>query len=173
MNNTVFERKRFFSNAGSPIRPLYKLMVEDDGSRHLVENGSEDFSAMIESFAESTDIHVALKRFTLGDDSLINAKNGEFFDATEMPKTYAEVLQKVIDAENIFLSLPVETKQKFNNDYRQFLAQFGSDKFNEVFNIKNDDVQKNVPTKKAKKDSTIDISEANTMVNDKVGDELE
>lgn len=173
MNNTVFERKRFYSNAGSPIRPLYKLMVDDDGSRHLVENGYEDFSAMIESFAESTDIHVALKRFTLGDDSLIYAKNGEFFDATEMPKTYAEVLQKVIDAENIFLALPVETKQKFNNDYRQFLAQFGTDKFNEVFDLKKDDVQKNVPKKKAKNDSVKEAGEAGSLTNDKVGDDLE
>lgn len=43
-----------------------------------------------------------------------------------MPKSYAEALQLVINAEKDFYDLPLDIRNKFDNDYKQWFAQAGS-----------------------------------------------
>lgn len=50
-------------------------------------------------------------------------------DATQLPKTFAEFLQLQIDRKREFDRLPVEVKQKFNNDLTQYMATAGSEEW--------------------------------------------
>lgn len=47
-------------------------------------------------------------------------------DVTQLPTTFAEFLQMQIDRKREFDRLPVEVKQKFNNDLNQYMATAGS-----------------------------------------------
>lgn len=47
-------------------------------------------------------------------------------DVTQLPTTFAEFLQMQIDRKRDFDRLPVEIKQKFNNDLNQYMATAGS-----------------------------------------------
>lgn len=50
-------------------------------------------------------------------------------DATQLPKTFAEFLQLQIDRKREFDRLPVDVKQKFNNDVSQYMATAGSEEW--------------------------------------------
>lgn len=46
---------------------------------------------------------------------------------TDFPKNMADALNRINQAEEMFKALPLETRQKFDCSFEQFLAQSGSD----------------------------------------------
>lgn len=131
---------RFFKNdiftcPGSPIHDIYKPIVKKDGSFDLVVEGHENTDEIIQSYGDSVDIDVIIARYVNGDLSALNQRVGQYGDFTEMPKTYAEVLQKQIDARNIFDSLSPDIRSKFDNDANQFFAQSGTKEWFEKMNV--------------------------------------
>lgn len=115
------------SEPGNPIKPVYKPLVNKDGTITLVQEGFVNTDEEIQSYEESVDIDVIVARYMNGDLDALNKHVGQYGDFTQMPKTYAEVLQMQIDAKNTFMSLPVEIRQKFDNDPNQFFAQSGTE----------------------------------------------
>lgn len=121
---TQFDRCSFPpSECGSPVKITYSGSYDDRGRVVLKESGKIDLYGEIQSFAQSVDIHTLIKRFTNGDPTALSARQGLFADVTNMPKTYAEMLNKMISMENGFNALPVEVKAKFGNSFQQFLAE--------------------------------------------------
>lgn len=130
--------KRFFSNVGSPIREIFGPAYDEKGRLILEKKGEEDFQEYIDSHAESVNIHTILKRYAAGDvDALRQRVNGFYGDVSEMPTSYAEVLNRMADGERFFNSLPIEKKEKFNFSFVQFLSSLGTPQFFEVFGIEN------------------------------------
>ena len=77
-------------------------------------------------------------RFTLGDESAINVRSGEYIDVTEMPKTLAEVFDRSVQAQQLFDKLPVDLKEMFNNSPTEFFAAYGSKEFDDKVEKYND-----------------------------------
>ena len=120
------ERKRVPSCSGSRWKRKYHPIVGKDGHIELSEDKPVDLYAEIQSHADSCDLRIIIDRYVNGEVDLIRSPQAGFFDATVMPKTYAEALQMTIDAERDFLSLPVDVRERFGHDYRQYMAQAGS-----------------------------------------------
>lgn len=118
-----------FSNPGSPIHDIYSPVVKEDGSIELEVTGKENTDDYIQSFLESCDINVIVSRIENGEVDLLNKYVGQYGDFSDMPKSYAEVLQLQIDSANLFNSLPIEIKQKFDNDANKFFAQSGTEEW--------------------------------------------
>lgn len=121
---------RFFDNkivteSGSPIRTLYKPVVDKKGNIELEECGKENTQEIIQSYAESCDIQLILQNAMMGDVSGLQKVQGFYGDFTQMPKTYAELLQLQIDAQNTFNSLPPDVRKSFDNDVNKFLMSAG------------------------------------------------
>lgn len=139
-----FFKNDIVSNPGNPIKPVYKPQVNKDGSITLVVDGYVNTDEEIQSFAESVDIENIVARYLNGDVSALHQHIGQYGDFTNMPKTYAEVLQMQIDARNVFDGLPSEIKAKFNNDPNQFFVQSGSkewyDKLSPLLPDQKDDI---------------------------------
>ncbi len=114
-------RRRFHQHAGSRFHQLYSPKLMDDGSIDLVDAGTEDIYDMIQSHKDSTDIHVLLKRFQAGDVDVLSRVQGAYGDFSEMPKTYADALNAMIAGEQLFNSLPLETREKFGYSLEQFI----------------------------------------------------
>lgn len=108
-------RDRIISNAGSRIKQLYEARVDNQGHIDLVESGTEDLYDYIQSFKESVDINTIVKRFAAGDTDVLARRQATYGDFTQLPGTYAELLNTVIQGENYFNSLPLETRAKFNH----------------------------------------------------------
>lgn len=138
MFRTMFEpSERVSKNVGNGMRKLYSSRIADDGTVELIESGQEDLYAAIQSHKDSCDIHILLARYANGDEMALSKVQGVYGDFTQMPKTYAELLNTVIAGENLFNSLPKEVREKFDHslekfmiamdDMPSFLAKIGGD----------------------------------------------
>lgn len=122
-------RQSPYTEPGSRIKILYSPVFDSNGHMSLVESGKEDIYDYIQSHAESVDIHVILKRFAMGDVSVLSRVQGTYGDFTQMPKTFAEALNTLVAAEQYFNSLPVEVRQRFGHNFNQFIASMDSPTF--------------------------------------------
>lgn len=120
------EQERFISNPGEREKILYSPEFDKKGVMTLVESGKEDLYAFIQSHKDSVDIHKILQRFESGDASVLQRVQGTFGDFSEFPKTYAELLNTVIEGEQTFNSLPLEVREKFGHSFHRWLATSGS-----------------------------------------------
>lgn len=125
-DNRYRDHQRFSSNVGSREKVLYSPVFDRNGVMHLEESGRENLYDFIQSHRDSVDIHKLLERFASGDVSALQRREGAFGDFTEMPKTYAELLNTVISGERTFDSLSREVKERFGNSFHQWLAQAGT-----------------------------------------------
>lgn len=130
------EKKRFFSVPGDPIKPLYGLEVDKAGVMQLVEKGKYNLYEYIQSHKDSVDIHKILERFENGDVDALNKYQGYYGDITEAPKSFADALNAVIKAKDLFNSLPLDVRAQFDHSPEQFIAAMGSQKFNDAVGIK-------------------------------------
>lgn len=129
-------RDRIKTNPGNPIKQLYSGSYNERGQVELKEDGTEDTYAFIQSFAESTDIHSILRRYQNGEVDVLEKVQGFYGDITEMPKTYAEALQRIADSEKVFWSLPVDVRAKFGHSFSEFLAASNENDFLDKLGVK-------------------------------------
>lgn len=134
-NASVRDPNSFVSSSGDTFHLRFSPRVLENGELKLVESGKDDIKAMINSFRDSTDMTFILQRLAVGDTSVLSQRPGVFGDFTQMPTTYAEALQLVIDGRREFDSLPLNVKNLFNNDFRQFLASAGTPEWNEKLSV--------------------------------------
>lgn len=112
---------RVIQNPGSGTKILYAPKLQEDGTLKLVEAGKDDLYAEIQSHRDSCDIHVLLARYNNGDVSALSRIQGVYGDFTEMPKTYADLLNAVLAGEQMFKSLPVDVRAKFDHSLEKFM----------------------------------------------------
>lgn len=127
------QRPRIRQNPGSPVRSVFQARYDDNGALDLVETGKEDLYSFIQSHRDSVDIHVIMKRCALGDVDALTRVQGFYGDVTDMPSTYAEVLNAVIAGEQMFNSLPVEIRARYGHNFASFMAAMDKPDFWDTF----------------------------------------
>ena len=120
-------RERIHPCAGSRVKQLYAGRYDANGRVVLEEKGTEDLYAFIQSFADSVDINVILARFANGDTEALSRAQGFYADVTDFPPNMADALNRINQAEEMFKSLPLEVRQKFDCSFEQFLSQSGTE----------------------------------------------
>ena len=153
---THYDRVPQFANVGSRVKQLYAPRFDAEGRLILEESGQEDLYAYIQSHKQSCDIHEILARFCAGDTSALQRRQAAYLDTTGMPTTYAEALNAMIEAEAFFNQLPVETKDKFGQDFHQFLVSLDKPETLEKLGILR--AQPDAPAAKAAVAGTADVS---------------
>lgn len=116
------KRERFLTNPGSPVKILYGPEFDEKGRMNLVEKGRENLYDFIQSYKESVDIHVLLKRFANGETDVLSKIQGFYGDFSEFPRTYADLLNTVNEGEAFFNGLPVEVRSKFGHSFPVFMS---------------------------------------------------
>lgn len=127
------EKKRpkvVYSEPGTEFEPTYEYQYVE-GIKMLVPTGETNVDEYIQSFKESQDIHTLISKFLVGD---IDNRPGTFGDFRDVPSTYAELFQRVNDCRLSFDQLPLDIRNEFDNSYEKFWSEYGSDRFNSVFN---------------------------------------
>ena len=104
------ERKRFMSESGDRIHKLYGPVFDDAGRMTLEEKGTESLYDYIQSFADSCDIHILLKRYQNGEADVLSKVQGFYGDYTELPTNYAQLLNTVNAGQELFDKLPAQTR---------------------------------------------------------------
>ncbi len=118
---------------GSGMKDTYKMHVDADGKRELRKSGEYNLYAEIQSYKDSVSIDYILSRFVNGDETALSRVQGIYGDFTQMPTTMAELQQRVIDAEHLFNTLPLDIRAQYNHSASEFFAQLDSDKTKSIF----------------------------------------
>lgn len=131
----------FKSEVGSPYLDQYEYDFDEKGEVKRTTLHKTDkpvnVHARIQADFESCDINAIMRRFALGDTSAVNVREGVYADVTKMPKTFAELFDRINDCQTLFNELDPELKQLFNNSYEEFWYEMTSDE--KSFNSKIDD----------------------------------
>ena len=114
--------KRDFTCPGEEEALIYSPSIDNEGRVSLEVTGKRNIPEFIDSFRDSCDINNIVARFNAGDVSALSRSQGAFFDATQVPHTYAEMLNTVINAEATFNQLPLEVRERFENNYVKWLS---------------------------------------------------
>lgn len=125
------------SKVGCRTVPVYSPVVKEDGQIELIQKGEHDLYAEIQSHKDSVDINRIIQRYSNGDVSALQAKVTQYLDVTEMPKTYAEMLNTVIAGEKFFAELPADVKDKFDNNFYKFASTIGQSDWLAAFGMVN------------------------------------
>ena len=120
MYDTDFKREFTFSGEEDAL--IYSPSIDNEGRVTLEVTGKRNIRDFIDSFRDSCDINNIVARFNAGDSSALSRSQGAFFDATQLPHTYAEMLNTVINAEQTFNQLPLEVRERFENNYVKWIS---------------------------------------------------
>lgn len=113
------------SNPGNRFREKFHGVVQPDGRIELVSDGFEDTQKMIEADAVGASLPEIIARALRGDVSVFRDE-GFYGDVTQMPTTYAEILNSVNRGKEIFDKLDIETKRKFDHNFEKWFATMNS-----------------------------------------------
>lgn len=130
---TQFDRKSVSYPVTTSIVTDYQLSLALDGKEVLVPVGEHDIYPEIQSHAKSVDINEIIARHQRGDIDVLAQRAGIYGDFTNMPSSYAELYQSVLDAQAYFDSLPLDVRQKFDHSFSKFFTSIGTPEFAAVF----------------------------------------
>lgn len=123
------EKPRYVADSGKAIKEEFVGRYDDKGRVVLVPNGTTNMYEYIQSFADSVDINVLLAKYKNGDVEALSRVQGMYADISDMPKTLADMLNKLKAGEEAFASLDVETRAKFNHNISEWFATAGSEEW--------------------------------------------
>lgn len=121
--------KRRPTPSGDEFLNLYQEEIIKDGTKQLVAIGKKNVYDMIQEDLESTKIENILKSVAMGDLSMLRSQEPIYIDATTMPKNLMEASNIVLKAKQEFEKLPMEVKQKFDNDADLYVSEMGTKEF--------------------------------------------
>lgn len=130
---TQFDRKAVPYPVTTSIVTDYQLSLASDGKETLIAVGEHDIYPEIQSHAKSVDINEIVLRYQRGDIDVLAQRAGMYGDFTNMPTSYAELYQNVLDAQAYFDSLPLEVRQKFDHSFSKFFTSIGTPEFEAAF----------------------------------------
>lgn len=131
----------FRSNSGKHIVDEYGLVTSDDGVTYVDVVGQKNLDALIQSNKDNGNIALLVARYNAGDTTALSKAHGVFGDFRNMPTTYAEMVSRLNECRVVFEGLPIEIKEQFENNPDVFWSEFGSEKFNKVFEGFNEDFE--------------------------------
>lgn len=114
------------SPSGSPFRKLYTRKVDTAGNRSLIASGEENVYQGIQLAARGNLTQDLINRATRGDSTALGDVSDSFADITEAPKTLLDAELRLIKAREIFESFPVDVRNKYNNNFSDFLRAVDS-----------------------------------------------
>lgn len=122
--------ERFFTDTGSPE---YNVYIADEEGNPVI-SGKNNLYDEIQSHRESTELAVLLQRYMQGDETALNQLQGVYEDVVDYPRTFAELYERVHDAEESFNSLPPDLRAVFDDSPVAFWQSMGTPDFNRRVN---------------------------------------
>lgn len=130
---TQYERIKVYTYPGEETAKVYDLIVDNKGNTKPEVVEKVYIPDKIDSYRDSTDINVILARYRNGETEVLNARNPQYFDASGMPTTLAEMYAFVENSKSGFEQLPLKVREAYNMNFGEFINDFGSVKMDKVF----------------------------------------
>lgn len=135
-NNFKFIKSRYdiivkSSNCGEKYVYNYVYSYNDLGEKVLIKDGKSNIYDIIQSHKDDNNLLRLFNRYLAGDSSVFDANKGIYIDTTELPTSYDELQNSLLEIRKKFNSSPIDLKNVFDNDFNKFVV---SVKNNEVMN---------------------------------------
>lgn len=138
-----------FTEPGSKFEDVWAMRLDENGNEEFYIEGQTNVYEKIQAYADEVDMENILRRVSdTGDVSLLNARKSVFADVTEMPKNMIEASNMIRQAEKEFYQLPVETREKFNNNFNEYIATAGKEDWMKKMGYIKEVVEETKETKK-------------------------
>lgn len=121
--------------SGEKIIKEHREQIDTKGHRELIKDREVAIYDRIQSSAEQCEITNILRRAAEGDDRALNMVNGNYMDIVDAPTSLAEAQKFVINAKNEFEKLPKEIKAKFENNAEMYVANYGTELWQDAVGI--------------------------------------
>lgn len=92
----------FKTEIGEFQRPTYTSVLGKNGQIELKEDGVELTYEKIQSYKESVDINLIVKRYAAGDMLALEQAEGVYGDFIQVPSSYMEVLNSIVEARSAY-----------------------------------------------------------------------
>lgn len=132
-------RVRTQTDPGSRFAPVFSLKSKEAGNIELEITGEKDIYSAIQANKDSVSIKTIMARYELGDVDILNKRNGQFIDITDMPTNFADIMKTVITAENNFNDLPLDVRKEYNFSPAEYISDIGSERWLKTLGIKSAD----------------------------------
>ena len=120
------ERERYYTEPGNPIQPIYGYEINKYGLKELVQIGETNIYEIIQESLEETKIENILNRVAMGDNTVMRP-DGMYADVSEIPKNLIEARQQMQKLENLWNTLDIEIKKKYEMNLDKFISQAGTE----------------------------------------------
>ena len=131
-------QERHASPTGNGHEPEYEYKVTDEG-RELIKTGETDIHALIQSRLDETKIENIIKRATY-DPTTLGSQDWQtsetMTDISDAPTNYHEWYGRIKEAEAEFDKLPVEVKNKWDNDVEKYIMAYGTEEWADKMGLK-------------------------------------
>ena len=140
----------FYSNTRRPPRmqetftnqeqKVYKETIDKKtGERKLESKETVNIYDKIQEYKDEVNIQSMIQRYGIQTNTALKDTESRLVDLTNMPENLIETMAVIDNAKDIWDKQSKEVKQKFNNDFKQFIA--GSEN-GQIVNIINENLNK-------------------------------
>lgn len=126
--------KKVPNNPGNIMEPQYKERYDEDGNAYLEQVGEINTYEKIQSYKDEVDPMSILARYAAGDTTVM-ANPGWYIDTSKLPTNYIEWRNLMNEQKEKFETLPLEIRNKFNNNFDQWAATAGEQEWLEKMGI--------------------------------------
>ena len=107
----------------SKFEPEYKEIINKNGKKELKETGKINVYEKIQEAREGTAIEELTKKYLVKINDMDLTKLDEAVtDLTNMPTNLIETMNVINKAREIYDNSPAELRNKFNNNFTEFIA---------------------------------------------------
>lgn len=122
-----------FTPTGDGKLEQFKLIYDEVlGEKRLEHLQPRNWQEEIDSHKDATSLKRLIYEYENGNLNALNRVESFYGDFTDVPKTQAELLNRILDAEDYFAHLPKDIKNEFDNSPEQFFSSMGTPKYNKV-----------------------------------------
>lgn len=119
---------------GNIMEPQYKERYDENGNAYLEQVGEINTYEKIQSFRDEVDPMSILARYAAGDTTVM-ANPGWYIDTSKMPANYIEWRNLMNEQKEKFEALPLEIRNRFNNNFDNWAATAGEPEWLENMGI--------------------------------------
>lgn len=129
---TMLDRAEFRTSPGDPYLDNYRFVINEEGVEELTKCGKENIYEKIQAARFSADLKMILAKYENHEIQSLDFVSGVYGDFISVPKTVHELRQRMLDADAMFKTLPLEVREKFKHDPNIFFNSIGTEFYNET-----------------------------------------
>lgn len=109
---------------GDGVLSVFSETIRNDGTKGLVVTSKTNVYEKIQASVPACNVNNIVRRFEMGDISVVNRSQGFYGDLTAAPKNIIEAQKTILKFEKQFAELPAEVRSDFGNNPFVFMENY-------------------------------------------------